>query len=545
MHTKLTRTLLAASVALIVSSSALAVKVPAGTVLSEKQEIVINNGAEPQSLDPHKTEGVPEAEVLYQLLEGLVTQDSDGKPLPGVAASWESTPDFKQWTFKLRPNAKWSNGEPVTAHDFVFAWQRSVDPKTASPYASYLSYMRVLNAQDVIEGKKKPEEIGVKASDDLTLVITLDAPVPYLASMVTHQSTLPVPKSAVLKFGDAWVKPENYVGNGAYKLTKHVINEKIEFARNPHYWNDKETVIDKATFLAIQNPSTDVQRYRAGDVDITNSGLPPEQFVKLKKELPNEVFTSKTLITYMYEINNTKAPFTDLRVRKALNLSLDRNVITDKVLGQGQVPTYVFTPTYIPEGEAIQQPAYSELSMKDRNEQAIKLLQEAGFSKTNPLKFTILYNTNENHKKIAIAAASIWKKNTNGLIDVKLENQEWKAYIDRKRNKQYDIARAGWSADYNQATTFLNYFLSNSSNNTAFYQNPAYDQAIAESYKAADAKERAAAYAKAEAILAADAPIVPIYNYVNPRLVKPYVKGYTGKDPQDHIYLRNLYIIKH
>lgn len=143
MHTKLTRTLLAASVALIVSSSALAVKVPAGTVLSEKQEIVINNGAEPQSLDPHKTEGVPEAEVLYQLLEGLVTQDSDGKPLPGVAASWESTPDFKQWTFKLRPNARWSNGEPVTAHDFVFAWQRSVDPKTASPYASYLSYMRV------------------------------------------------------------------------------------------------------------------------------------------------------------------------------------------------------------------------------------------------------------------------------------------------------------------------------------------------------------------------------------------------------------------
>lgn len=168
---------------------------------------------------------------------------------------------------------------------------------------------------------------------------------------------------------------ENYVGNGAYKLTKHVINEKIEFVRNPLYWNDKETVIDKATFLAIQNPSTDVQRYRAGEVEITDHALPPEQFPKLKAEMPDQVFTSRTLGTYFYEINNTKAPFNDLRVRKALNLALDRNIITDKVLGQGQIPTYVFTPTYIAEGGAIQQPEYTKLSMKERNQQAVQLLK--------------------------------------------------------------------------------------------------------------------------------------------------------------------------
>ncbi|AHG86757.1 Periplasmic oligopeptide-binding protein [Bibersteinia trehalosi USDA-ARS-USMARC-190] len=397
----------------------------------------------------------------------------------------------------------------------------------------------------MIEGKKQPSELGVKALDDLTFQVTLSEPVPYLVGMTTHQSMLPVPKSVVEKYGDAWVKVENYVGNGAYKLAKHVINEKIEFERNPNYWNDKETVIEKATFLAIPSTNTDVQRYRAGEIDITNYGLSPEIFPKLKAEIPDELFVVKTLSTYLYEINNQKKPFDDIRVRKALNLSLDRTIITDKVLAQGQTPTYVFTPPYIDEGEQIQQPAYSNQPMAERNAQAIKLLEEAGFSKANPLKFTILYNTNENHKKVAIAAASIWKTNTKGLIDVKLENQEWKTFLDTRRQGKSEVARAAWAADYNQATSFINYFLSNSSNNTAFYKSKAYDAAVAESYQAKDAAGRASAYAKAEAILAEDAAVVPVYNYVNTRLVKPYVKGYTGKDPQDDILLKNLYLIKH
>lgn len=539
-----TKSLLATAIALSLSATAFAAKVPEGTVLAEKQEVIINNGAEPASFDPHKTEGVPEAQIAYQLLEGLVTKDSDGHEQPGMAISWESTPDFKQWTFKLRPDAKWSNGEPVTAHDFVFSWQRLADPLTASPYASFLDYLKIENAQDVIEGKKKPSELGVKAVDDHTFQVTLSEPVPYLVGMTTHQSMLPVPKSVVEKYGDAWVKKGNHVGNGAYKLAEHVINEKIVFERSPTYWNDKETVINKATFLAIQSPNTDVQRYRAGEIDVTNYGLPPEIFPKLKTEIPNEVFVVKTLSTYMYEINNSKKPFDDVRVRKALNLALDRSIITDKVLAQGQTPTYVFTPPYIEEGNKIEQPAYSQLPMDERNAQAMKLLEEAGFSKSNPLKFTILYNTNENHKKVAIAAASIWKANTKGLIDVKLENQEWKTYIDTRRNGKSEVARAGWAADYNQATTFINYFLSNSSNNTAFYKSDAYDAAVAESYQASDAVGRSTAYAKAEAILAEDAAIIPVYNYVNTRLVKPYIKGYEGKDPQDNILLKNLYLIK-
>lgn len=544
MQTTFTRSLLASAIAFGLSVSAFAAKVPEGTKLADKQEIVINNTSEPQSFDPHKTEGVPEAQIAYQLFEGLATVDEFGNEQPGVAESWESTPDFKTWTFKLRKDAKWSNGDPVTAHDFVFAWQRLADPSTASPYSSFLNYMQVENAQDIIDGKKKSSELGVKAVDDHTFQVSLSSPIPYLVGMTTHQTVLPVPKKVVEKFGDAWVKKENIVGNGAYVLDEHVINEKIVFKRNKLYWNDKETVIDKGTFLAIPNPTTDVARYRAGEVDMTAHALPPEQFAKLKQELPNEVIVPRGLVTYMYELNHTKAPFNDVRVRQALNLALDRNVITDKVLAQGQTPTYVFTPPYIAEGDKIKQPAYAEQSMKERNAQAVKLLEEAGFSKSNPLKFTILYNTNENHKRIAVAASSLWKQNTNGLIDVKLENQEWKTYLDTRRQGKYDVARAGWAADYNQASTFANYFLSNSSNNTANYKSAEYDAAIQEALNAADAAGRATAYAKAEEILAKDAALVAVYNYVNPRLVKPYVKGFSGQDPQDNALLRNLYIIK-
>ncbi|WP_439327855.1 ABC transporter substrate-binding protein [Lonepinella sp. BR2357] len=545
MQHKLLPSLLAGAVALAFAFSANAAKVPEGVELAAAQEITINNGSEPQSFDPHLTEGTPESGVALQLFEGLTTADSEGNTIPGVSESWEHSDDYKTWTFHLRKDAKWSNGDPVTAQDFVFSWQRLVTPKTASPYASFLTYMQVANAQDIIDGKKSPDTLGVKAIDDLTFEVSLDNAVPYLVGLTSHQSMLPVPKKVIEKFGDNWVKEENIVGNGAYILTDHVINEKIVFARNPYYWNDKETVIDKATLLSIENPTTDVQRYRAGDLQITNYALPTEQFAKLKKELPDELFITRTLATYSYELNNSKAPFDDVRVRKALNLALDRNIITDKVMAQGQTPTYVFTPTYISEGEKIQQPAYSTKPMAERNAEAVKLLEDAGFSKSNPLKFTILYNTNENHKKVAIAAASIWKANTQGLVDVKLENQEWKTYIASRRSKAYDVARAGWNGDYNQASTFVNYFLSNSSNNTAFYRSEKYDAAVMESRAALDENQRADAYAKAEAILAEEAAIVPIYNYVNPRLVKNFVKGYSGKDPQDRVLLRNLYIVKH
>lgn len=537
--TTFTLTLLAG--ALFSSQAALGAVVPEGTKLRAKQEIVINNGAEPTSLDPHKVEGIPEAVIIRQLFEGLVVRDEKGNILPGVATEWSSNDNFTQWTFKLR-EAKWSDGSALTANDFVFAWQRLADPKTASPYASYLDKLKLNHAADIIAGKKDVKELGVKALDNQTLELTLSSPVPYLPAMLVSHSLVPLHKATLEKFGDEWVKVGNFVGNGAYNLAERVLNEKLVFTRNTNYWNDKETVINKATLLSLESATSDVARYRAGDVDMSNNSIPAELYPTLKKDIPNEVFVTKTIATYYYTFNNVKAPFNDIRVRKALNLALQRDIITDKVLGMGQTPTYTYTPNFISGGEKIQNPDYVNLSQEERNKQAIALLKEAGFDKKNPLKFTLLYNTSENHKKVAIAATSLWKSNTGDAVQVELQNQEWKTFLEARNQGNFDVARAGWQGEYNNPTAFQNNFLANSSNNDAKFNHPEFDKLIEQSYHAKTEEERSEIYAQAEKAFIEQYPIVPVYNYVNVRLVKPYVKGFKTTDPQDYYYIRNLYL---
>ncbi len=489
--------------ALIAGNAAMAADVPAGVQLAEKQTLVRNNGAEVQSLDPHKIEGVPESNVNRDLFEGLLVTDVDGHPAPGVAEKWDNK-DFKVWTFHLRKDAKWSDGTPVTAEDFVYSWQRLADPNTASPYASYLQYGHIANIDDIITGKKPVTDLGVKAIDANTFEVTLSEPVPYFYKLLVHPSVSPVPKSAVEKFGEKWTQPANIVTNGAYKLKDWVVNERMVLERNPQYWDNAKTVINQVTYLPISSEVTDVNRYRSGEIDMTYNNMPIELFQKLKKEIPKEVHVDPYLCTYYYEINNQKAPFTDVRVRTALKLALDRDIIVNKVK---------------------------------------KLLAEAGYTADKPLTFSLLYNTSDLHKKLAIAVASIWKKNLG--VNVKLENQEWKTFLDTRHQGTFDVARAGWCADYNEPTSFLNTMLSDSSNNTAHYKSPAFDKLIGETLKVADDAQRADLYAKSEQQLDKDSAIVPVYYYVNARLVKPWVGGYTGKDPLDNISVKNLYIIKH
>ncbi|TNH06300.1 oligopeptide ABC transporter substrate-binding protein OppA [Testudinibacter sp. TR-2022] len=545
MTFKLSQLHTALAVALLAGSSAFAANVPAGTELAAKQELVYNNGANVATLDPQKMEGEPEGQLARQLYEGLVTSDETGRILPGVAKSWDHSDDFKTWTFHLRDDAKWSNGEPVTAEDFVYAWQRLADPKTASPYATYLEYSALENAADVIAGKKAANELGVKALDAHTLQLTLNAPIPYIDKLVEHYVMYPVHKATVEKFGDDWTKDGNLVGNGAFKLDRQIVNEKIELSRNPHYWDNANTVLEKVIMLPIESANTAVNRYRAGEIDIGGKEIPPEIFAKLKQDLPNELVVAPILCTYVYEINTAKAPFNDVRVRQALSLALDRNIITDKVLNQGQSPAYHFTPPYINGAEKLTNPEWIEWPQAKRNEEAVKLLAEAGFTKQKPLDFNILYNTSENHKKIAIAASSIWKQNLGGAVNVKMENQEWKTYLDSRHNGAYDVARAGWCADYNEATTFLNYFLSNSSNNTAFYKSADYDAAVKQAQTSDSEEQRQEAYAKAEQLFIQDVPSVPVYQYVQPRLIKSYVKGFAAKHPASNYYFKDIYLIKH
>ncbi|ELY4034296.1 oligopeptide ABC transporter substrate-binding protein OppA [Cronobacter sakazakii] len=525
----------------LIAGNAMAANVPAGVQLAEKQTLVRNNGSEVQSLDPHKIEGVPESNINRDLFEGLLVTDVEGHPSAGVAEKWENK-DFKVWTFHLRKDAKWSNGEPVTAQDFVYSWQRLADPKTASPYESYLQYGHITNIDDIIAGKKPATDLGVKAIDDHTLEVTLSEPVPYFYKLLVHSSMSPVPKAVVEKFGEKWTQPANIVSNGAYKLKSWVVNERIVLERNTNYWDNAKTVINEVTYLPISSEVTDVNRYRSGEIDMTYNNMPIELFQKLKKEIPKEVHVDPYLCTYYYEINNQKAPFNDPRVRTALKLGLDRDIIVHKVKNQGDLPAYGYTPPYT-DGAKFTEPAWFKMTQEQRNAEAKKLLAEAGYTADKPLTFDLLYNTSDLHKKLAIAAASIWKKNLG--VNVKLENQEWKTFLDTRHQGNFDVARAGWCADYNEPTSFLNTMLSNSSNNTSHYKSDAFDKVMQETLQVSDEGQRSELYNKAEQQLDKDSVIVPVYYYVNARLVKPWVGGYTGKDPLDNVYVKNLYIIKH
>ena len=522
------KSLVAAGVlsALMTINAAVAADVPAGVQLADKQTLVRNNGSEVQSLDPHKIEGVPESNINRDLFEGLLVSDLDGHPVAGVAEKWDNK-DFKVWTFHLRKDAKWSDGTPVTAQDFVYSWQRLADPKTASPYASYLQYGHLANVDDIIAGKKPATDLGVKALDDHTFEVTLSEPVPYFYKLLVNP---------------AMSQPANIVSNGAYKLKDWVVNERIVLERNTNYWDNAKTVINQVTFLPISSEVTDVNRYRSGEIDMTYNNMPIELFQKLKKEIPNEVHVDPYLCTYYYEINNQKAPFTDVRVRTALKMALDRDIIVNKVKNQGDLPAYSYTPPYT-DGMKLIEPEWFKWSQEKRNEEAKKLLTEAGYSADKPLTFNLLYNTSDLHKKLAIAVASIWKKNLG--VNVKLENQEWKTFLDNRHQGTFDVARAGWCADYNEPTSFLNTMLSDSSNNTSHYKSPAFDKIIAETLKTSDDAKRADLYAQSEQQLDKDSVIVPVFYYVNARLVKPWVGGYTGKDPLDNTYTRNMYIVKH
>ncbi|ACA32359.1 ABC transporter substrate-binding protein [Histophilus somni] len=537
------RTALLGLFLLVGSSVAFSAQVPQGTKLADKQEISIQITAEVATLDPQKIEGSGEGLIAEQLFEGLVKTDELGNIIPGAAYRWDTSSDGKTVTFYLRPNIKWSNGDSLTAHDFVYAWRRLVDPKTASPYASYLGFMKMKNVDDIIAGKKSPEFLGVTALDDNTLQLTLDAPVPYAVLLTQHTSLYPVNRAVVEKYGDDWTKPENFVVNGAYKISQRVLNEKITLERNPAYWDNAHSVINKATFY-ILTESAGGARYRSGELDIAYIPQSLYHDPKFRAQYDSQIYSSRKLGTFMYEMNMAKPPFDNIKVRKALDLAVDRNIITEKVLGFGQTPTFRFTPFYIHAGEKITQPEYANWTQAQRNEEAKKLLREAGYSKANPLKSELLYNTNEGLKNIAIAVTSMWKKNLDGLVDISLKNMEWKTFLDTKNQKNYHLAFAAWSADYNEASTFLTYFLSNSSQNKIGFKSEKFDQLIEASYNESDENKRAEIYAQAEEELGKHHPFIAIYHYAGLFIKNPKLKGYEGKRPQGGYLLSDLYLEK-
>lgn len=529
-----------ALLALAVTAAVSAAGVPPGTALAQSQEIVRHIKDEPASLDPAKAVGLPEIQVIRDLFEGLTNQDAKGNIIPGVATQWQTT-DNKTWYFTLRKDARWSNGDPVTASDFVYSWRRLVEPNIGSTFAWFAELAGIQNAGAITKGEMTPDKLGVTALDDHRLKVTLDKPVPWFVSLTANFSLFPVPEKVIEKVGKEWTQPGSLVGNGAYKLQERVVNEKLVLVRNDKYWDNAHSVLTKVTFMPINEESSATKRYRSNDIDITES-FPKNLYSMLKKELPGQVYTPDQLGTYYYAFNTTKGPTADVRVRKALSWTIDRKIIAEKVLGTGEKPAWHFTADvtagYKPKPGFLQQHSQEEL-----NVQAKALLAAAGYGPTHPLDLTLLYNSSENNQKIAIAVASMWKKNLG--VTVKLQNQEWKTYIDSRNTGNFDVIRASWVGDYNEPSTFLSLLTSTHSGNIAKFKNPEYDAILDKAGRESSSEARNDDYNRAEQILADQVPIAPIYQYTNGRLIKPWVKGYPITNPEDVAYSRTLYILKH
>lgn len=530
------KSLLLVSAFALASPALAAGTAPNGDPLADDQTFTYRVGDESPSIDPQLAEDVDGGDIIRDLFEGLFNQDAQGNRIPGVATSFDVSDDKLTYTFHLRPEAKWSDGTPVTAGDFVYAWQRLADPATGSEYQWYVDVMGLKNAGPVMAGEMPTSELGVRAIDDNTLEATLETPLPYFPDTLVHTSTFPTPKWVIDELGADWTKPGNMVGNGAYVLTEHVPNERLVRERNEMYWDNENTIIDKVTALVINDENVAFTRYQAGELDQTD--IPTGQYPTLKETNPDEVVVYPSLCSYYYMFNvsgNGPDYLLDKRIRQALSYAIDRDIIVDKVTQGGQFPAYSFTPAATA-GFEVPAIEYGTWTQEERNTKAMELMADAGYSADNPLDVTLIYNTNEGHKKIAIAVSQMWKQNLG--VNVTLENQEWKTFLQTRSEQAYDVARGGWCGDYNEASTFLDLVQSGSGYNDSKYNNPEVDALLAEA-KTSDNPQPI--YTKVEEIIAEDMPIIPIYHYTGTLLQTPTLKGWPVENVQENWYSKDLY----
>jgi oligopeptide transport system substrate-binding protein len=500
----------------------------AGGAQAEKV-LRVGNMGEPESLDPHFVQGTWENRIVGNMFLGLTTEDAHATPIPGAAESWTVSEDGKTYTFKLRDHT-WSDGTPVTAGDFEYSLRRILLPETAAEYASLL--FPIENAEQVNSGKSAPETLGVKALDDKTLEVKLVGPTPFFLEQLTHYTAFPVPRHLVEKFGKDWTKPENIAVNGPYTLKEWVPNAQIVLVKNAKFYDAGALKIDTAIYYPQEDRTAVQKRFRAGEIDWA-SDFSSDQFEWLKANLAEETRVAPYLGIYYYPMNMRKPPFDDKRVRQALSMAIDREVITDKVLKTGEVPAYSFVP---PGAGGYGNPSmvtWMDMPQAERIEKAKALLAEAGYGPGKPLKFTLSYNTSENHKRIAVAIASMWKENLG--VEAELFNSEVKVHYQSLNNADFAIARAGWIADYNDAQNFL-YLLEKRTgpNNYSGFADPTFDKLMMEAGVTGDMDARSSLMAKAEAIAMEEQPIIPIYYYVSKNLVSNKLTGWEANAKDVH-----------
>ncbi|MDJ0939416.1 MAG: peptide ABC transporter substrate-binding protein [Woeseiaceae bacterium] len=475
-------------------------------------------GTEPESLDPQMARSVQAADVLRDTGEGLVGYSADGRVVAAAAESWEISEDALEYTFTIRENARWSDGVPLTAEHFVHGMRRLVNPDIAAFYSQ--SVASIDNAACIIVRECDVDELGVEALDDKTVLIRLERPVPYLLSLLTHPSTFPV--RADLEGQDRVTTPT--VSNGAYAMARHDPGSVIRLIRNEYYWNNAATAIDVVDYYIVTEEALELNRYRAGDLHIT-SNVPPATFQSVRERFPDELKVASYLGVYYYGFNMTQPPFKDNpKLRQALSMAIDREVLVEKVTGRGEAPAYSFVPpgvnNYIPP-----KLSYADLSQEERNDIARSLYAEAGYGPDNPLTIELRYNTSDTQRRMALAIQAMWEEVLG--VETVIVNEEFQVLLANiRKREETEVFRASWIGDYNDAQTFLDLMLTNSASNLPGYGNPAYDELMVKAAEQTDLDRRRLFLEEAERVMLADHPLIPIYFYVSKHLIKPEVKGW-------------------
>jgi oligopeptide transport system substrate-binding protein len=500
-----------------------------------RNELHRSIGGEPSTLDPGKAEDTFSNEVIEDLFEGLVAEAPDGSLEPGVAESWAADAEGTQYTFRLRADARWSNGQRVTAGDFVRAWRRVVDPKEASPDADFLRIVR--HATEVIDGKLPPTSLGVTAAADDRLVVELEAPAPYFPSILTHPGTFPIYSAESVKTHD----PTKFVSNGAYVFSSWILGGALKIEKNPTYWRRAEVAIPKVTYTASPDEATELSRYRAGEVDVTES-VPAEALSLIRRDMPHELVTAPIVGTVYYAINlRTASLGAGIKLRQALTMALDRRMIQKNLLPFGQAPAYGFVApgalNYAPQSWD-----WKDLSDAARLEAARSLYRQAGYDAAHPLHLRLLFNSSPMIKRLSVEIAGMWHETLG--VDAELLDEEYRVFLVSRRDPgRWDIARLAWIADYNDASDFLDTFRTGSPNNDSGYSNRQYDALLDQAAREPIPDRRAALLEQAERLMLADYPVIPIYFYASKHLVKPYVVG-VRPNALNRIYSKHLHFVE-
>ena len=487
------------------------------------------NGAEPDTLDPALSSAHWEDTIISDLLVGLMTDDVAGRPIPGMAESWTTSPDGMTWTFKLR-DAVWSDGVRLTAHDFIYGWKRLLDPKTAGPYAYFIHVFR--NAQPINAGKMSGDALGVRAIDDRTLEINLEHPAPYLLEMLTHVTCYPQPRHVIEAKGKEWARPGSYVSNGAYILSEWRPNDHITLVKNPRFFDAANVKVERVILYPTVDYNAALRSLRAGELDAQDR-LPAQQIGWIRANMPEIIDPIPQLTIDMLVVNQTLPQFQDVRVRKAMNLLINREAITDKIIRGGQVPAYNLVPPGISNypGDVLLET--KNVPLAQRAEQARRLMRAAGYGPDRPLRANFLLRSSAAGVYRAMGAA-LQQMFAQAWINISVVGNDPQIFYNRIQQQDFEICNTAWGADFNDASNFLDLFKRGNGNNWGKYASAPFDDMLAAAQREVDLGKRGRMLAQAEDILLKYHAVMPLFFWVTGNLVRPYLNGWDSNALDRH-----------